>query len=76
MHKTAKGVLAAVPERDFLLASEVVTGDREQRGGEGSMERAIGVLCDHFPRMSGIPARVVVRMQALITILDHPLMRA
>lgn len=76
MPKLRKGLLAAVPERDFLWGHKVVEDAHEQTPAEKSMERTMGILCTHFDRKSQTPARIMIRMQALIEILDLPLMKA
>jgi hypothetical protein len=65
-----------VPERDFLNAHKAVIEAIERDPRERSMERTMGILCDHFPRKSGKPAQVMFRMQALAEIWEHPLMKA
>jgi len=73
---SGRDILAPIPERDFLTGHKAVVDAHEQRGGKRSMERTIGILCDHFPRTSGKPSQIMVRMQALIHVFDHPLMKA
>ena len=65
-----------VPERDFLTGHRAVIADHDQHGGERSIERTLGILCGLFPRKSGKPARIMIRMQALASVWDHPLMKA
>ncbi len=69
-------MFAPVPERDFLTGHNAVVEYHETHGGERSMERTLGILCNHFPRKTGKPTQIVMRMQALQPIFDHPLMRA
>lgn len=68
-------LFAPVPERDFLRGYQAVIDDYDARGGERSMERSMGVLCQLFPRTSGTPARIMLRMRALLGVWDHPLMK-
>ena len=69
-------ILAPVHERDFLIGHKAVMDDYEQYGGEHSMARTVGILCDHFPRLSEKPSKIMTRIQALTKILNHPLMKA
>lgn len=49
------GIVAAVAERDFLLGHKAVLEDREQNGGERSVEHTIGVLYNHFHEKVSYP---------------------
>lgn len=69
-------LLGAVPERDFLNAHRAVIADHDENSGERSMERTLGLLCSLFPRKSSKPAQIMLRMQALTSVWDHPLMKA
>lgn len=72
----AFGLLGPVPERDLLSAHRAVIAEYDENGGERSMERTVGLLCSLFPPKSSKPARIMVRMQALKSVWDHPLMKA
>lgn len=69
-------MLAPIPERDFLMAHRAVTAAYTDNERERSFERTMGILLGLFPRKSMKPAKVMMRMRALMEVLDHPLMKA
>jgi hypothetical protein len=74
--KSIEKMLAPVPIKDFLMAQQTVTETYRSEGGERSIERTLIILFRLFPKRGEVMASAIMfRMQALVKLNDHPVMR-